>query len=106
MSGSSVLENMEIVKKKFDLLQKRVSDLNNKKISLESEVKTIHEDVEEQLGELLKLTGKTTFEESVEYFHSLREELLNLVSDVERDIDQYLKDSEDVSKEDSDSMFN
>ncbi len=101
----NVLEKMESVKKKFNDLQKMVTDLNNQKISLESEVKTVNTDIDEQLAELFKLTGKENFEESVQYFHGLRDELVESVSDIEKEIDMFLHSSEvnegeDVEKDD------
>jgi predicted nucleic acid-binding Zn-ribbon protein len=60
--------SIDEIKEKFAILQDNVTKLNNSKIGLESEIKTIDADLKELGTKLLEITGKTTVEEAFTYY--------------------------------------
>lgn len=87
---------MKDIKTKFSTLQSNVQKLNNEKIGLESEIKTITSDQNDLVAKILELTGKDTIEEAYEFYNAQSAELESRKEKLEKELDNYLetKDSE------------
>jgi predicted nucleic acid-binding Zn-ribbon protein len=84
------MADMNEIKAKFNKLQTEVTQLNNKKIGMESEIKTIDADMKELSDKLLAKSGMTTLEDALTYFkeqHNLLEEKKEKIS---KELDDYL----------------
>jgi septal ring factor EnvC (AmiA/AmiB activator) len=78
------------IKSKFNELQENVTKLNNQKIGLESEIKTIESDMSDLVEKLLKLTGKETVEDALDFYNKQTEVLENKKKVVSEELDKYL----------------
>lgn len=59
---------MKDIKAQFNTLQSNVTKLNNQKIGLESEIKTISADQKELIQKILELTGKADIDEAFKFY--------------------------------------
>ncbi len=91
---------------KYQKLQDRKNEYNNKVVSLETEVRTLKEDLRVAVTELMEKTGKGSYEEAMEYFNSLKAEVEQKAKDVESEIDNYLSGVIDVQESVGDDFFN
>lgn len=85
---------MQEIKKKFEKLQEVLGNLNNKKISLQTEVRTLGEDMKELSKTLLELTDKPTLKESVDYYNAFGVELADRKVKLGSELDAYLSSGE------------
>ena len=82
---------MKDIKTKFGTLQSNVQKLNNEKIGLESEIKTITADQKELVNKILELTGKDTIEEAYKFYNAQSDELESRKEKLEKELDNYLE---------------
>lgn len=85
------------IKDKFNQLQSNVTKLSNLKIGMESEIRTIDEDLTELGSKLLEATGKTTLEEAFSYYKEQNTLLEEKKVKISSELDNYLKIDEDES---------
>lgn len=90
------MSNQDDVKKKFNLLQEKVTTLKNKEISLDSEVKVLKSDLQEHIDKLLQLTGKGDLQAAVEYYKQLEVQLNEQSLSLMAKLDAYLKEAAGV----------
>jgi predicted nuclease with TOPRIM domain len=79
------------LKEKFEQLSTNQQNLNNKKIGLESEIKTIEGDYDEAVKKLMVLTGKDTYDEAVAYYEDAKAALETRKDEISTKIDGYIK---------------
>jgi predicted nucleic acid-binding Zn-ribbon protein len=84
------MADMSDIKSKFNTLQDNVTKLNNLKIGLESEIKTITTDQKELVEKLLVLTGKPTLKEAFEYYTTKNTELEEKKEKLSSELEDYL----------------
>lgn len=92
----------EDLKNKFARLQEQNRKLREEHIRLESEVKSFRADYEKKLKELLDSTGKSTYEEAVEYCKEKRKELDEETNKLSNELDNYLNPRRTVTTDDAD----
>lgn len=93
------MNDINDIKSKFSQLQNNVTQLNNKKIGMESEIKTIDSDLTELVDKILKVTGKGSIEEAVKYYQEQNTLLEQEKEEVSKELDEYLKSDKDDSNE-------
>jgi septal ring factor EnvC (AmiA/AmiB activator) len=84
------MSDLNEIKAKFSTLEEDVTKLNNKKIGLASEIKTIEEDIEVLTQSILEKTGKATLDEAIQYFNEQKSLLEKKTSEVSKKLDSYL----------------
>jgi predicted nucleic acid-binding Zn-ribbon protein len=89
------MAEMKDIKTKFNTLQTNVTKLNNTKIGLESEIKTISSDQVELVEKLLQLTGKTTLEDAFKYYTDKNIELEEKKTKLSTELEDYLSLEQD-----------
>lgn len=82
--------DIQEIKEKFDKLQDNVKKLSDKKIGLESEVRTIEVDLKELVDKLLEKTGQNTLENAVKYYKEKATELEDKKKKLEEELNNYL----------------
>lgn len=85
------MDNMKDIKSKFNTLQNNVTQLNNKKIGLESEIKTIENDQKELTEKLLTLTEKKSIEEAFQFYKEKNIELENRKAELSQELEKFLE---------------
>lgn len=85
------------IKQKFNQLQSNVTKLSNLKIGMESEIKTIDEDLNDLGKKLLEATGKSSIEEAFTYYKEQNTLLEEKKTKISSELDTYLKIDEDTS---------
>lgn len=84
------MSSLNDAKIKFEKLEGNVKTLNNKKISLESEISTVDRDLKEFVSELLQVTGKGTLKEAVAFYESMKNDLESKTKKLNEELDDYL----------------
>jgi ElaB/YqjD/DUF883 family membrane-anchored ribosome-binding protein len=85
--------DIESVSTKFTELQGIVTEWNNKKIGLESEVKTLKASLDEEVEKLLALTGQKTLEAAIKLYEKQTKELNESAQKLSDELDAYLEQS-------------
>lgn len=81
---------VENLKEKFARLQEQNQFLRDKRISLETEIKTLDADYQKKLQELLELTGTSSYEEAVAFCQKKRKEIEEETERLDKELEQYL----------------
>ncbi len=92
---------IEDLKKKFAMLQEMHQNLREKRIQLESELKTLDADYQKKVKEFLKLTGTSSYEEAVEFCRSKKSELDKEMENLNTELTQFLNPELVVKTDDS-----
>ena len=80
----------ENLKEKFARLQEQNQFLRDKRISLETEIKTLDADYQKKLQELLELTGTSSYQEAVAFCQKKRKEIEEETERLDKELEQYL----------------
>ncbi len=80
----------ENLKEKFARLQEQNQFLRDKRISLETEIKTLDADYQKKLQELLELTGTSSYQEAVAFCQRKRKEIEEETERLDKELEQYL----------------
>lgn len=80
----------ENLKEKFARLQEQNQFLRDKRISLETEIKTLDADYQKKLQELLELTGTSSYQEAVAFCRKKRKEIEEETERLDKELEQYL----------------
>ena len=81
---------VENLKEKFARLQEQNQFLRDKRISLETEIKTLDADYQKKLQELLELTGTSSYQEAVAFCQKKRKEIEEETERLDKELEQYL----------------
>ena len=81
---------VENLKEKFARLQEQNQFLRDKRISLETEIKTLDADYQKKLQELLELTGTSSYQEAVAFCQRKRKEIEEETERLDKELEQYL----------------
>lgn len=84
------MSDIKAIKEKFNELQENVTKMNNQKIGLESEIKTIKDDVDALVKKLLEKSGKKTIEEALGHFKEEQEKLETQKDTLSKELDKFL----------------
>jgi predicted nucleic acid-binding Zn-ribbon protein len=84
------MADMKDIKEKFSRLQNEVTKLNNQKIGMESEIRTIEEDMNDLGDKILSATGKGSLEDAFEYFKEQNDKLEDRKEKLSLELDKYL----------------
>jgi chromosome segregation ATPase len=90
------MADIKEIKEKFNLLQNNVTKMNNMKIGLESEIKTITSDQKELVDKLLQLTGTSSLKDAFEYYKQKSAELEEKKGKLSSELDDYLALDKDM----------
>lgn len=88
----------ENLKEKFARLQEQNQFLRDKRISLETEIKTLDTDYQKKLQELLELTGTSSYQEALAFCQKKRKEIEEETERLDKELEQYLN-SQTVSQD-------
>lgn len=81
---------VEELKEKFNTVQNITQGLKEEKIRLESELKTLENDYNEQVKELLEKTGTSSLDEAKSVYEDMSAKLKSDMSDLEKELNSYL----------------
>jgi predicted nucleic acid-binding Zn-ribbon protein len=87
------MANITDVKEKFKMLQEDVNRFNNTKVGLESEVKTVGEDLKDLTTKLLEATGKDNLADAVAYYNKIKQDMEDKSAKLVEELDAYLEDN-------------
>lgn len=85
------MTTIDEIKEKFENVQKRHKELNEKKIALSSELKTLKEGYEAELNKLLQETGTSTLEEAEAYCNKQQEIIESETEKLDTELGKYLQ---------------
>lgn len=88
MSNGTV--DIKELKERFNTLQQVIQSVKEEKIRTESEIKTLKTDYDEQLKNLLEVTGATTLEEATEIYNTRYSALEANKKKLEEELNGYL----------------
>jgi uncharacterized protein involved in exopolysaccharide biosynthesis len=78
------------LKEKFNTVQNISQSLKEEKIGLESELRTLQSDYEEQVKLLLEKTGASSFDEAVQVYKTRQQELEDTMNNLNQELTKYL----------------
>lgn len=92
------MEGIDVLKSKFEEVQKKSQTYKEQKIRLESELKTLQSDYDEKVKELLELTGTSSVEEAKSFCDEKEKDLETKMRELDDRLNEYLNagESEDV----------
>lgn len=82
--------SIQELKEKFNSVQTISQSLKEEKIGLESELRTLTADYDEQVKLLLEKTGASTLEEAVQVYNSRKEQLEGDMDSLAAELSGYL----------------
>lgn len=82
--------SVEELKEKFTTVQNITQGLKEEKIRLESELKTLENDYNEQVSELLEKTGADSLENARSMYEDMRTKLESDMILLEQELNEYL----------------
>lgn len=82
--------NIEEIKEKFSTIQRINTSLKEEKIRTESTLKTLEDDYNKKLQELLEKTGTDSFDDAVESISSRKRKLDEDMESLNKELSSYL----------------
>lgn len=82
--------SLQEIKEKFNTVQTIGQSLKEEKISLESELRTLTSDYDDQVAKLLEKTGASTLEEAIQVYKQRKTKLDSDMTSLSDELSKYL----------------
>ena len=82
--------SLQEIKEKFNTVQSIGQSLKEEKISLESELRTLTSDYDDQVAKLLEKTGASTLEEAIQVYKQRKTKLDSDMTSLSDELSKYL----------------
>lgn len=92
MENTNETVSIEELKEKFIKAQKKAQDLREEKIKMESQKESLSKQIETVKKEILEISGKDSYEEAVEFYNSLAEEVSKKYQELNSELDTFLNE--------------